>query len=126
MISINKVNPKGDWEEKKMDSDWKPDDSDVKTVLEAHGLLPEGPLLDEALGLTSLYADKVRQLLEELPDSVDRGKAVLAIIEEGLMEDGIIPNKHEKKFEMAFLEEGLMREGIIAKRHEKKFEMPDK
>ena len=113
MISINEVNPKGDWEEKKMDSEWKPDDSDIKTVLEAHGLLPEGPLLDDALGLTSLYADTIRQVLAKLPDSVNREKAVLAIIEEGLMEDGIIPNKHEKKFKMAFLEELLMREGII-------------
>jgi hypothetical protein len=119
MISINEVNPRGDWEEKKMDSDWKPDDSDVKTVLEAHGLLPEGALLDEALGLASLYAAKVWQLLGELPDSVDRGKAVLAIIEEGLMQEGIIPNRNEKKFKMAIIEEGLMREGIIAKRHEK-------
>jgi hypothetical protein len=83
-----------------MDSDWKPDDNDVKTVLEAHDLLPEGTLLDEALGLTSLYADIIRQLLGELPASVDRKKALLAIIEEGLIQDGIIPNKHEKKFEM--------------------------
>ena len=102
-----------------MDSNYKPGESDVKTVMEAHGLLPEGPLLDEALGLASLYTDKIRQLLGELPDSVNREKAVLAIIEEGLMEDGIIPNKHEKKFEMAFLEELLMREGIITKRKEK-------
>lgn len=65
-----------------MDSDWKPDDSDVKTVLEAHSLVPEGPLLDEALGLTSLYADTIRQILDEIPDSVNREKAVLAIIEE--------------------------------------------
>jgi hypothetical protein len=97
-------------------SDW---DNDVKTVLEAHGLLPEGLFLDEALELTALYADRIRQILEELPDSVNRINAVLAIIEEGLIEDGSIPNKHEKKFEMAFLEELLMREGIIAKRHEK-------
>ena len=116
MISINEVNPKGDWEEKKMDSDWKPDDNDVKKVLEAHSLVPEGPLLDEALALTSLYADTIRQILDELPDSVNREKAVLAIIEEGLMEDGIIPNKHEKKFEMPFLEELLMREGIIPRK----------
>jgi hypothetical protein len=102
-------------------SDW---DNDVKAVMEAHGLLPEGPLLDEALGLTSLYADTIRQVLEKFPDSVDRGKAVLSIIEEGLMEDGIIPNKHEKKFEMAFLEELLTWEGIIHDRRQKKFEMP--
>ncbi len=29
------------------------------------------------------------------------------------MENGIIPNKHEKKFGMPFLEELLMREGVI-------------
>ena len=107
-----------------IDPDFNPSESDVKTVMEAHGLLPEGPLLDEALGLASLYTDKIRQLLGELPDSVNRGKAVLAIIEEGLMEDGIIPNTHEKKFEMAFLEEFLMREGIVVHKQEKKLEMP--
>ena len=94
-------------------SDW---DNDAKVVLEAHGLLPKGPLLDEALGLTALYADIIRQVLEKLPDSANREKAVLAIIEEGLMEDGIIPSKHEKKFETAFLEELLIREGIIRKK----------
>ena len=71
------------------------------------------------MGLTSLYADTIQQVLDKLPASVNREKAVLAIIEEGLMEDGIIPNKHEKKFEMAFLEEILMREGIITNRKEK-------
>ncbi len=102
-----------------MDSDYKPSESDVKTVMEAHGLLLEGPLLDEALGLTSLYADIIRQVLEKLPDSVNRKQAVLAIIEEGLMEDGIIPGKHEKKFEMASLEELLTRKGIILHRQQK-------
>jgi hypothetical protein len=55
-----------------MDADWKPSEIDVKTVLEAHGLLPEGPLLDEALGLASLYADRIRQLLGGLPASANR------------------------------------------------------
>lgn len=96
-----------------VDPDYKPSESDVKTVMEAHGLLPEGPLLEEALGLTSLYADVIRQVLEKFPDSVDRGKAVLSVIEEGLMEDGIIPSKNKKKFETAFLEGLLIREGII-------------
>lgn len=99
-----------------VDSDYKPSENDVKRVMEAHGLVPEGPLLDEALELTSLYADTIRQVLGKFPDSVDRGKAVLSIIEEGLMEDGIIPNKEEKKFETAFLEELLTREGIIRKK----------
>jgi hypothetical protein len=99
-----------------IDPDYKPSERDVKTIMEAHGLVPEGPLLDEAMGLTSLYVDIIRQVLEKLPDSVNREKAVMAIIEEGLMEDGIIPSKHEKKFEMAFLEELLIREGIIRKR----------
>ena len=83
-----------------MDVDWKPSDSDVKTVLEAHSLLPEGPLLDEALGLVSLYAERIRQLLGELPASADRQKAILAILEEGLMQEGIIPNSHQRKFVM--------------------------
>ncbi|MGD0282108.1 MAG: hypothetical protein ABSB95_07080 [Dissulfurispiraceae bacterium] len=85
-----------------MEAEWKPlyNENDVWTVLEAHGLLPEGSLLDEALGLTSLYADLIRQFLGELPASVNRQKALLAIIEEGLMQDGIIPNSHKKQFEM--------------------------
>ena len=104
-----------------MEAEWKPSDIEngVRTVFEAHRLVPEGPLLDEALGLTSLYADTIRKLLGELPASVDRKKALLAIIEEGLMQEGIIPNSHEKKFDMAFIEEGLMREGIIPKGHKK-------
>ncbi len=83
-----------------METEWKPSDSenDVKRVLEAHGILPEGPLLDEALQLTALYADLIRQLLRKLPASVDRQKGLMAIIEEGLMQDGIIPNSHERKF----------------------------
>jgi len=81
-----------------MDADWKP--SDVKTVLEAHDLLPEGPLLDEALGLASLYSDRIRQLLSELPASVSRQKAVLAILEEGLMQEGIIPSKRGRQFHL--------------------------
>jgi len=81
-----------------MDEDWKP--GDVKTVLEAHGLLPSGPLLEEALGVASLYADRIRQLLSELPASVSRQKAVLAILEEGLMQEGIIPSRQGRKFAM--------------------------
>ena len=83
-----------------MDADWKPSDSDIRTVLEAHGLLPEGPLLDEALGLASLYADEIRQRLEELPASVSREKALLAILEEGLMQEGVIPSGRGSKFAM--------------------------
>jgi len=83
-----------------MDADLKSIDSDVKTVMEAHGLLPEGPLLDEALGLASLYADRIKQLLGELPASVNKQTALLAIIEEGLMQEGVIPNSHERKFKM--------------------------
>lgn len=103
-----------------MISDYTPRESDVKAVLEAHGLLPTGQLLDEALGLTLLYADTIRKVLEGFPDSVNRRNAVLAIIEEGLMEDGIIPNSHEKRFEMASLEELLMREGIVVAKRNKK------
>jgi hypothetical protein len=87
-------------EESGMDAEWKPGDDDVKTVLEAHDLLPEGPLLEEALGLTSLYADRIRELLAQLPSSTNRQNAVLAILEEGLMQEGIIPNSHERKFKM--------------------------
>ncbi len=83
-----------------MEEERKPSDNDVRVVLEAHGLLPEGPLFEEALGLGSLYADRIRQLLGELPASVDRQKALLAIIEEGLMQEGLIPNNHERRFLM--------------------------
>ena len=76
-----------------------PSDEDVKTVLEAHGLLPEGPMLDEALKVVSLYSDRIQQILSELPESVDKHKSLLAILEEGLMQEGFIPNSHERKFE---------------------------
>ena len=48
-----------------MDSDYKPSESDVKTVMEVHGLLPEDPLLDGASGLTALYADSPHRLVGE-------------------------------------------------------------
>jgi hypothetical protein len=76
-----------------------PGDDDVKTVLETHGVLPEGPMLDEALKVVSLYSDRIQQLLSEIPESVDKHKALLAILEEGLMQEGFIPNNHERKFE---------------------------
>jgi hypothetical protein len=76
-----------------------PDDNDVKTVLEAHGLLPGGPMFDEALKVVSLYSDRIQQILSELPESADKRKALLAILEEGLMQEGFIPNSHERKFE---------------------------
>ncbi len=84
-----------------MDGEWKPNDGDVKKVMETHGLVPEGLLLDEALGLVSLYADLIRRLLAALPEPADRQKAIMAIIEEGLMQEGIIPNSHERKFIMS-------------------------
>jgi hypothetical protein len=76
-----------------------PDDKDVKAVLEAHGLLPEGPMLDEALKVVSLYSDRIQEVLSEFPERVDRHKALLAILEEGLMQEGFIPNNQERKFE---------------------------
>lgn len=48
-----------------IDSDYTPSESDVKTVMEAHNLLPEGPLLGGALGLTALYADSPHRLVGE-------------------------------------------------------------
>lgn len=72
-----------------------PDDKDVKTVLEAHGLLPEGPMLDEALKVVALYSDRIQDLLLKYPDPISKKKAILAILEEGF-----IPNSHERKFEL--------------------------
>jgi hypothetical protein len=77
-----------------------PSDTDVKTVLEAHGLLPEGPMLEEALKVVSLYSDRIQELLDKIPASVDKHKALLAILEEGLMQEGFIPNNHERKFDV--------------------------
>ncbi len=76
-----------------------PSEKDVKTVLEAHGLLPEGPMLDEVMKVVSLYSDRIQQVLSGFPESVDRHKALLAILEEGLMQEGFIPNSHERKFD---------------------------
>jgi len=76
-----------------------PTDNDLKTVLEAHGLLPEGPMLDEVKKVTALYSGRIQEVLSQFPESVDRHKALLAILEEGLMQEGFIPNNHERKFE---------------------------
>ncbi|HXX57017.1 MAG TPA: hypothetical protein VEI96_03345 [Thermodesulfovibrionales bacterium] len=81
-----------------MERDWSPDDNDIKTVLEAHGLIPEGALFDDAVGIAKLYADRIRQRLLEFPASVDKRKALLAILEEGLMQEGLIPNNQERLF----------------------------
>ncbi len=78
-----------------MDSDYKVSESEVKTVMEAHGLLPEGPLLEEALGLVSLYANLIQKRLGEFPVSVNRKTALLAILEEGVMQEGLIPDGHK-------------------------------
>ena len=83
-----------------------PSDKDVKTVLEAHGILPEGPMLDEVMKVVSLYADRIQQVLSQVPESVDRHKALLAILEEGLMQEGFIPNNHERKFEAPIKRKG--------------------
>jgi hypothetical protein len=83
-----------------MDTKWKPDENDIKTVLEAHGLLPEGVLLDDALGIAELYADRIQLRLSEFPETVDKRKALLAVLEEGLMQEGIIPNNHERIFKV--------------------------
>ncbi len=76
-----------------------PSDKDVKTVLEAHGILPEGPMFDEAMKVVSLYSDRIQDLLSKYSDPVSKEKALRAILEEGLMQEGFIPNTHERKFE---------------------------
>jgi hypothetical protein len=55
--------------DKKMDEEWKPSKNDVIMVLEAHHLIPSGPLLEDALQLTSVYADRSypRQSTEKKP-----------------------------------------------------------
>jgi hypothetical protein len=76
------------------------DEKDVKTVLESHGVLPAGPMFDEALKVVSLYADRIQELLTKYSDPVSKKKALLAILEEGLMQEGFIPNTHGRKFEL--------------------------
>jgi len=83
-----------------MDKELTPYENDIKTVLEAHGLLAEGVLLDDALGVAELYADRIQLRLSESPASVDKRKALLAILEEGLMQEGLIPNNHERLFKV--------------------------
>jgi hypothetical protein len=77
-----------------------PDDKDVKTVMEAHGVLPDGPMFDEALKVVALYSDRIQDLLAKYSDPVIKKKALLAILEEGLMQEGFIPNAHARKFEL--------------------------
>lgn len=55
-------------------------------------------MLDEALKVVSLYSDRIQELLSKIPSSVDKHKSLLAILEEGLMQEGFIPNSHERKF----------------------------
>jgi hypothetical protein len=83
-----------------MDSNWKLSDSNTRRVVEAHGLLPDDRMLDEIYGLISLYADLLQKHIVELPTAVNRQKALLAIFEEGLVQEGIIPNNHKNQFEM--------------------------
>ena len=78
-----------------METAYRTNDSDVKRVLEAHGLL-----LDEAIGIVVLYADLIQKHVADLPVSINRQKALLAILEEGFMQEGIIPNAHKRQFEM--------------------------
>jgi len=77
-----------------------PGEEDVKIVMELHGVLPEGPMFDEALKVVSLYADRIQELLSKYSDPVSKKKALIAILEEGLMQEGFIPNTHERKFEL--------------------------
>jgi hypothetical protein len=77
-----------------------PGEEDVKTVLEAHGVLPDGSMFDEVMNVVSLYADRIQDLLSKYADPAGKKKAVLAILEEGLMQEGFIPNTHERKFEL--------------------------
>lgn len=81
-------------------SDLIADEKEVKTVMEAHGVLPDGPMFDEALKVVSLYSDRIQELLSKYSDPASKKKALLAILEEGLMQEGFIPNTHERKFEL--------------------------
>jgi len=81
-------------------SDLIADEKEVKTVMEAHGVLPDGPMFDDVLKVVSLYSDRIQELLSKYSDPVSKQKALLAILEEGLMQEGFIPNTHERKFEL--------------------------
>jgi hypothetical protein len=83
-----------------MSNELNPGEKDVKTVMEAHGVLPDGPMFDEALKVVALYSDRVQELLSKYSDPVIKKKALLAILEEGLMQEGFIPNTHDRKFEL--------------------------
>ena len=80
-----------------MNKERTPDEDDIKTVLEAHGLLAEGTLLDDALGVADLYADRIKLRLSEFPAAVDKRKTLMAILEEGLMQEGLTPNSHDER-----------------------------
>jgi hypothetical protein len=83
-----------------MSNQLSPDEKDVKAVMEAHGVLPDGPMFDEALKVVALYSDRIQELLSKFADPASKKKALLAILEEGLMQEGFIPNTHERKFEL--------------------------
>ncbi len=81
-------------------SDLIADDKEGKTVLEAHGVLPDGPMFDDVMKVVSLYSERIQELLSKFADPVSKKKALLAILEEGLMQEGFIPNNHERKFDV--------------------------
>ncbi len=92
---------------RQMNSDCRLSANDIIKVLEAHGVLPESTLLDEIQGLLSLYDDILRKRLGDIPVSFNRKKALLALLEEGLMQEGFIPNNQPKQFEIPEIEELL-------------------
>ena len=49
-----------------------PGEKDVKTVMEAHGVLPDGPMFDEALKVVSLYTDRIQELLSKYVGSCEQ------------------------------------------------------
>lgn len=77
---------------------WMPGESEVRQVMDAHGLLPEDALFAQAMDVLAMYSDSIGAALAETASPEDKVKAALAALEEILMQEGIVPDNQEKQF----------------------------
>lgn len=76
-----------------MNAEWKPSDSnnDVIKIFEAHSLIPSDPLFDDALGLVSLYADRIGNALRSSLRQSTVKKLLLLCLKRDSCRKGLFP-----------------------------------
>jgi hypothetical protein len=77
---------------------WMPGEPEVRQVMDAHGLLPEDALFAQAMDVLAMYSDSIGAALAKASSAEDKVKTALAMLEEILMQEGIIPDNQEKQF----------------------------